>query len=85
MWRVTGDQQYREYGWKVFEAFERFCKVEAGYAGTGVRSPAACRITALRHVCISSTPCGPMRRFSSHHVQSDQSKVLLGGGAALCE
>ena len=34
MWRFTKEPKYREWGWKMFLAFERHCKVEAGgYAG----------------------------------------------------
>ncbi|KAJ2916907.1 hypothetical protein MD484_g3531, partial [Candolleomyces efflorescens] len=28
--RLTGDQRYRDYGWKIFQAIERNCKVEGG-------------------------------------------------------
>ncbi|KAI3479386.1 hypothetical protein L1887_58591 [Cichorium endivia] len=27
---LTGDQIYRDWGWQIFEAFERHCKVESG-------------------------------------------------------
>ncbi|RIA85716.1 Glycoside Hydrolase Family 47 protein [Glomus cerebriforme] len=30
MWRLTGDVQYREWGWKIFEAFEKHAKFEDG-------------------------------------------------------
>ena len=34
MWRVTGDEKYREWGWKIFESIEEFCKIESGgYSG----------------------------------------------------
>ncbi|KAI3324153.1 glycoside hydrolase family 47 protein [Xylariaceae sp. AK1471] len=32
MWRITGDPIYREWGWKIFKAFERHMKVGGGYA-----------------------------------------------------
>jgi len=32
MYRFTGDKQYQEWGWEVFQAIERFAKVENGYA-----------------------------------------------------
>ncbi|KAI9678493.1 MAG: hypothetical protein M1829_002091 [Trizodia sp. TS-e1964] len=32
-WRLTGEQQYRDWSWEAFEAIERSCKVEFGYAG----------------------------------------------------
>jgi hypothetical protein len=31
MWRVTGDVIYREWGWRIFEAFEKWSRVDAGY------------------------------------------------------
>lgn len=34
MWRFTKDVKYREWGWKIFVAFEKHCRVESGgYAG----------------------------------------------------
>lgn len=29
-YRLTGDQRYRDYGWAIFEAIERHCKIESG-------------------------------------------------------
>jgi mannosyl-oligosaccharide alpha-1,2-mannosidase len=31
--RVTGKDQYREWGWEMFQAFEDHCKIENGYSG----------------------------------------------------
>jgi endoplasmic reticulum Man9GlcNAc2 1,2-alpha-mannosidase len=32
--RLTGDQRYRDEGWKIFQSIERHCRVETGgYAG----------------------------------------------------
>jgi len=28
--RLTGDRRYREWGWGIFQAIERYCKVESG-------------------------------------------------------
>ena len=28
MWRITGDEIYREWGWKIFEAFVEHTKVK---------------------------------------------------------
>jgi len=34
MWRFTKDPKYREWGWKMFAAFERHTKVpNGGYSG----------------------------------------------------
>ncbi|KAF9547365.1 mannosyl-oligosaccharide alpha-1,2-mannosidase [Mortierella hygrophila] len=30
MWRFTGDEKYREWGWKIFEAIEEYSKVQSG-------------------------------------------------------
>jgi mannosyl-oligosaccharide alpha-1,2-mannosidase len=35
LYRVTEDEKYREYGWQIFEAIERHCKVQFGYSGIG--------------------------------------------------
>ncbi len=29
-WRLTGDQKYRDYGWGIFQAIEKYCKVDTG-------------------------------------------------------
>ena len=34
LWRITGNQKYREWGWDIFEAFEKHAKVPGGgYSG----------------------------------------------------
>ncbi|KAI8391840.1 glycoside hydrolase [Radiomyces spectabilis] len=30
LWRLTGDEIYREWGWKIFEAFEQYTKLPGG-------------------------------------------------------
>lgn len=30
LWRATGDEIYREWGWNMFRAFEKFCRVDSG-------------------------------------------------------
>lgn len=33
-YRATGDEKYRRWGWQIFEAFQKWCRVEdGGYAG----------------------------------------------------
>jgi len=32
MYRLTRDPVYREWGWKIFNAFEKHTKLEEGYA-----------------------------------------------------
>eukprot|EP00756_Hemistasia_phaeocysticola_P052765 Hpha_TRINITY_DN28053_c0_g1::TRINITY_DN28053_c0_g1_i1::g.42548::m.42548/K01230/MAN1; mannosyl-oligosaccharide alpha-1,2-mannosidase len=33
VWRVTGDEQYREHAWTIFQAIERNCRTPNGYSG----------------------------------------------------
>ena len=34
MWRITRNQKYRDWGWQLVEALDKYCKVEeGGYAG----------------------------------------------------
>lgn len=30
LWRATGDDIYREWGWNMFRAFERYCRLGTG-------------------------------------------------------
>ncbi|CAD5126115.1 DgyrCDS14288 [Dimorphilus gyrociliatus] len=40
LYRITGDAKYREWGWKIFEAFEKYTKVENGYSSIdNVKNP----------------------------------------------
>lgn len=36
MWRVTHEQKYRDWGWQVVEALDKYCKTEEG-GFTGIR------------------------------------------------
>ena len=29
-YRLSGDEKYRRYGWKIFQAIETHCKIESG-------------------------------------------------------
>lgn len=33
MYSVTGNQQYRDWGWKIFESIEKHCKTDVAYSG----------------------------------------------------
>ncbi|XP_066293894.1 endoplasmic reticulum mannosyl-oligosaccharide 1,2-alpha-mannosidase-like isoform X3 [Branchiostoma lanceolatum] len=36
LYRLTGDKQYRDWGWKIFQAFEKYTKVQGGgYSSIG--------------------------------------------------
>lgn len=32
LYRLTGDKQYQQFGWKAFEAIEKYARVEHGYS-----------------------------------------------------
>lgn len=36
MWRFTGDVKYQQWAWQIFQAHEKYSKVESGYAGLEV-------------------------------------------------
>lgn len=33
LWRFTGNKTYQEWGWNIFQAFERNSRIETGYVG----------------------------------------------------
>jgi mannosyl-oligosaccharide alpha-1,2-mannosidase len=33
LWRKTGDQKYRDWGWDIFQAFESQSRTPTGYVG----------------------------------------------------
>lgn len=33
LWRLTKDQKYREWGWDVIQAIEKYCRSPGGYSG----------------------------------------------------
>eukprot|EP00850_Spirogloea_muscicola_P000924 SM000003S11169 [mRNA] locus=s3:1291827:1298198:- [translate_table: standard] len=33
LWRKTHDPIYREWGWSIFQAFQKHCRVDSGYTG----------------------------------------------------
>ncbi|KAF7974676.1 hypothetical protein HWV62_11433 [Athelia sp. TMB] len=35
MWRTTGEERWRDYGWNIFEAIEKQTKTEFGYSSVG--------------------------------------------------
>ncbi|ESN98043.1 hypothetical protein HELRODRAFT_113976 [Helobdella robusta] len=41
LYRLTGNKTYQDVGWKIFQAFEKYTKVEGGYTSIGnVQNPA---------------------------------------------
>jgi len=33
VWRLTGNETYQDWGWDIFEAFEKNSRIESGYVG----------------------------------------------------
>ena len=33
LWRLTGNKTYQEWGWNIFQAFEKNSRIESGYVG----------------------------------------------------
>lgn len=33
LWRLTGNSTYKEWGWNIFQAFEKNSRIESGYVG----------------------------------------------------
>ena len=38
MWRITGDEMYREWGWEMFKSFMNYTAVELGGGFTSLRN-----------------------------------------------
>ena len=57
LWRLTGNTRYREYGWGVFQAIEKWCKViailfaEIRITVTSAWSAAACSSLKVTRCC----------------------------------
>jgi len=37
MYKITNKKKYQDYGWEIFQAFEKYTKVENGYTSINVR------------------------------------------------
>ena len=57
MWRFTKDPKYREWGWRIFLAFEEHCKVATGgYAGLkNVNSPGGAKDDTMQTFWLAET------------------------------
>ncbi|CAL9755843.1 unnamed protein product [Musa acuminata subsp. burmannicoides] len=33
LWRFTGNKTYQDWGWNIFQAFEKNCRIDSGYVG----------------------------------------------------
>ena len=61
LWRLTGERKYRDWGWAMFQAFQKHSRGKTGYHSI-----------AVRHSCSTSFPC----RFCIH-VPSLQDEVHI--------
>jgi len=42
LYRITGDQKYRDWGWRIFQSFEKYTKLPDGYSSiNNVKSPSS--------------------------------------------
>ncbi|KAG2225553.1 hypothetical protein INT45_013664 [Circinella minor] len=32
LYRITGDRNYQEYGWEIFQSLENYCKTDVAYS-----------------------------------------------------
>ncbi|XXQ34498.1 alpha-1,2-Mannosidase [Plasmodiophora brassicae] len=56
MWRVTKDPQYREQGWKIFQAIEQHCRTDVAYAAIqDVTVPSAPQMDNMESFLIAET------------------------------
>ena len=72
LWRTTGDPKYRDWGWEIFEAFEKHCRVGTprfSFCGTS-RFYYCCILTASMLCCCISLKdaMGNNRLMSSNYV-----------------
>ena len=57
MWRFTKDAKYREWGWRMFLAFERHCRLkEGGYVGLkDVNNPSSAKDDKMETFWLAET------------------------------
>jgi mannosyl-oligosaccharide alpha-1,2-mannosidase len=67
LWRITGDEIYREWGWEMFDAFVKYTMVENGGGFTSVSDvtvvPPPMRDNMESFWLVSSPPQGTCLRF----------------------
>ena len=62
MWRLTGEQRYREWGWEIFQAFQEHARGDVGYHSLKVKR---------------RDPSLPTSSFSHHVVRLQPTALLL--------
>jgi hypothetical protein len=71
MWRFTKDPKYREWGWKIFLAFEQWCRVIPSYCSTAYsRSCYAATLCYAMLGAASRAAVTPGSRMSTQSVSS---------------
>lgn len=67
LWRLTGNVRYREYGWGVFQAIQKWCKVSGSTAAPALLLLYACQCVCslLRSYRQSSTAAPALLLFSA--------------------
>merc|ERR1711912_198698 len=56
MWRMTGDPTYRDWGWAMFQGFEKSSKTSSGYSGlTDVTQSPAPQDDAMQSFSLAET------------------------------
>ena len=48
MWRLTGEQRYREWGWSIFQAFQEHARGDVGYHSLLVHSGSCSLLIGMR-------------------------------------
>jgi hypothetical protein len=65
LWRATGDEIYREWGWNMFRGFERWCRLKSGGYATlnnvNSVSDEACCVALLPGGCLAAQLSGVMK------------------------
>lgn len=51
LWRLTGNKTYKEWGWNIFQAFEKNSRIESGYVG--LKDVSTSQPAALQHIYLS--------------------------------
>jgi len=78
LWRFTADPKYRQWGWEIFLAFERYCRVPSGgYAGLkDVRAERPTQDDTMQTFWLAETLKYLLLLFSPAEALDLQAKVL---------
>ena len=78
MWRFTHDPMYREWGWRIFVAFDKYCRVASGgYSGIhDVNSPSHGLDDTMQSFWVAETLKYLLLLFSDDDVLSLETSVI---------